>query len=380
MFDFPNSPTSGQQVTGPNGAAYRWDGTKWAAVAGSSSLTLPITIAQGGTGAITAPAALTSLGAAPTSALNNAGRNILHNSLFNIQQRGAGPWTGSFTADRWFLQGTTTGGSVSASVAPMTASTAAVFSDEYAKFNWQASVTAGTGANDQIALQQNIEDVRRLSGKTVTVSFWAWCISGTPKIGVELAQVFGSGGSPSAFVSAVPASGAVTISTTPTRYSVTIVLPSVSGKTFGTTVGTDYTGLFFWLSAGSTNAARASNIGLQSATFLFWGIQLEFGSAATQLEKPDPQQDLANCQRFYQAYPQVLINGYAATAQTFFGDNIFSVPMRAVPTTVFAGISYFNASGLVVNLMYNSHMRLSAGITAVGFGYAMADVALTADL
>jgi len=28
-YDFPNSPSSGQQVTTPNGAVFAWDGAKW---------------------------------------------------------------------------------------------------------------------------------------------------------------------------------------------------------------------------------------------------------------------------------------------------------------------------------------------------------------
>lgn len=29
MFDFPNTPTSGDQTTTPNGTIFTWDGTKW---------------------------------------------------------------------------------------------------------------------------------------------------------------------------------------------------------------------------------------------------------------------------------------------------------------------------------------------------------------
>ena len=34
QFDFPSSPTMGQQVTGPGGQTFQWDGTKWIAVGG----------------------------------------------------------------------------------------------------------------------------------------------------------------------------------------------------------------------------------------------------------------------------------------------------------------------------------------------------------
>lgn len=32
-FDWPNTPTLNQQVIGPDGQLYRWDGVKWIAAA-----------------------------------------------------------------------------------------------------------------------------------------------------------------------------------------------------------------------------------------------------------------------------------------------------------------------------------------------------------
>src|SRR5215469_6946661 len=29
MFDFPNAPTTGEIITGPNNSQYQWDGVKW---------------------------------------------------------------------------------------------------------------------------------------------------------------------------------------------------------------------------------------------------------------------------------------------------------------------------------------------------------------
>jgi hypothetical protein len=335
-LDFPASPTVGQTFTGGlANAAWTWDGTKWAA------------------------------GTNP-GFTNNAGRNALHNPGFNVQQRGPGPWASGMTADRWLLQGATTGGSVLGQVSPMTASTAAAFSDEYAKFNFGATITAGTGAGDAVGLQQNIEDVRRLSGKTVTLSFWAWCNSGTPKVAPELAQVFGSGGSPSAFVS-VPG-GAITINTTPTRYSVTLTLPSVSAKIIGTTAGTDYTALTIWLSVGTNNASRASGIGQQSGTFLFWGMQLEVGAQATPLEKPDPQQDLAKCQRFYQT-AHFGIRGYYPSAEYLIYNVVFPVTMRVAPTITWGtASSIVNVTGPGVDAVYPEALRVV--VPTVGAGSA----------
>ena len=48
-------------------------------------------------------------------------------------------------------------------------------------------------------------------------------------------------------------------------------------------------------------ATRAGNIGVQSGTVYLWGVQLEIGSVATPLDYGGtPQQQLAQCQRFFQ--------------------------------------------------------------------------------
>lgn len=38
-YDFVNSPTIGQTVTGITGASYRWDGNKWTAAGGTGGVT-----------------------------------------------------------------------------------------------------------------------------------------------------------------------------------------------------------------------------------------------------------------------------------------------------------------------------------------------------
>src|SRR6185295_16993793 len=65
------------------------------------------------------------------------------------------------------------------------------------------------------------------------------------------------------------------------------------------------------------------------------GVQLEIGSVATPLEMPDPQVDLAKCQRFYQT-GQAAFSGHAGAAVTVYTTAYFPVAMRASPavTTV----------------------------------------------
>jgi hypothetical protein len=103
---------------------------------------------------------------------------------------------------------------------------------------------------------------------------WAYGSGGTPlpKFSIGLRQSFGSGGSPSAAVdvNAVP----ITLTTTPTRYSVTFTLPSMAGKTLGTN-GDSQTALRLWTSCGTGNAALAGNIGVQTGGLVLWGVQLK---------------------------------------------------------------------------------------------------------
>jgi hypothetical protein len=191
-------------------------------------------------------------------------KNLLHNSLFNIAQRGAGAFTtnSTYTLDRWVLGVALD----TASIVRFNTTDAdkAAIGDEAAVNYLQNSFTGNAGASASNYIEQRIEGVRRLSGKTVTVSFWA--VGTGPKLGVNMYQLFGSGGSPSAYVQA-----------------------------------------------------------------LVWGVQLEIGNIATALEKLDPQQDLAKCQRFYQI-GNLFLNGYQTISNSIGIGSLLPVPMRATPT------------------------------------------------
>jgi len=227
-----------------------------------------------------------------------AGKNRIINGDFFINQRGFTSTTGSgnYGFDRW-LYGYS-GGTVTSSPQNFTAGTAPVSGYEGKTF-FRQDVTGQSAAGNYAQLQQPIEDVRTFAGQTVTVSFWAKSASATPKIAVELQQNFGTGGSPSSTVSTPM--GAVTISTSWTRYSVTVAVPSISGKTIGTDVNSSSLKLVLWTSAGSSFATGASSIGIQTNTFDIWGVQIEAGSAATPFQTATGtiQGELAACQRYY---------------------------------------------------------------------------------
>jgi hypothetical protein len=300
-----------------------------------------------------------------TPALNDVGRNLLHNSLFNVQQRGAGPWTtsGAYMADRWQMN--LVSDTMSASLVAMADADRSQIGDEAAITAWQNVFTGNAAAGAYNYIIQAIESVRRLGGKTVTVSFWAKAAAGTPKIGINMFQYFGTGGSPSATVLALTVGLSVTLGTSWSRYTATIALPSTAGKTLGTN-GNDFTGLELFFSSGATANANAGNIGVQSGTIQLWGMQLEIGSGVTPLEKPDPQQDLAKCQRFYQiGSGTCYVYGPAGYGTPVLAT--FATTMRAAPTVTQNLSSLTNVtSGTPFSTP--SAINLMATLTALGAG------------
>jgi hypothetical protein len=212
-----------------------------------------------------------------------------------------------------------------------------------------------------------------LAGKTVTFSFWAYTSSGSgATIAVEMVQDFGTGGSPSAAVTGI---GAQTVSLVPTlfkRYSVTINVPNLQGKTLGTN-GDTATQIGIWLSAGSNYAARASNIGLQNGFYVsFWGMQLEVGSAASPLELRSTRYELAECQRYYVPYGPLT---FAANASAANFDCIayvnLPVTMRSVPQvsapTLASSPAAINVSSVTTYNVTPMSFQVSAVSTSSGY-------------
>jgi hypothetical protein len=223
--------------------------------------------------------------------------NAIINGAFEINQRQFTSATANnvFTFDRWRQD--VSGGTVTTTPQAFTLGAAPVSGYEAA--NFLRTVVAGQSASSHYAIQnQRIEGVRTYAGQTVTISFFAKAGSGTPKIGVGVAQLFGTGGSPSA--AAFAGAGAITISTSWARYSLTYSVPSISGKTIGTNQD-DYLSLELWMSGGSDFAARASDIGIQNNTFDIWGVQVEAGSSANPFRRNanSIQGELAACERYY---------------------------------------------------------------------------------
>jgi hypothetical protein len=296
-------------------------------------------------------------------------RNKLHNARFNIQQRGQGSWSAdnSYTADRWKLA--FVGGTASISLFGLADADRVGIGDESAENGLSFVFAGGSSSGNFTEILQYIEDVRRLSGKTVTASFYAKALSGTPGVVVQAVNSYGTGGSPSAndFATGVT----LTLSTVWQRYTATFTMPSASGKTFGT--NGDSSTIFTILPS-----AVGTPIGAQSNNIFLWGIQLEVGSVATALEQIDPGDDFRRCQRFYQTGNYQLISSVTSVITVGYNAPL-PVTMRSIPTIVATPSFTVNCGSLNVVQSGPGAVFAQAVVTAAGNFQFVVDATLSAD-
>jgi hypothetical protein len=247
-----------------------------------------------------------------------AGKNKFINGAFNVWQRGTSFSVTSavYTADRFKCSADT---ATTFSQQAFTAGTAPVAGYE-GTFFLRAATGAGTAYVD---VSQPIEDVRTFAGQTATLSFWAKANSATTLVSF-FRQSFGSGGS--ANVDTTGSSSSLTTSWQ--RFTFTVAIPSVSGKTIGT--GSALIPILY------------CNSGAASKSIDIWGFQFERGSKATPFQTASggsPQAELAMCQRYFQVAGSYSFGGRfeSASVATIWG--VLPVQMRVTPTLTYASLT-----------------------------------------
>jgi hypothetical protein len=274
-----------------------------------------------------------------------AGKNKVINGDFGVWQRGTSfTNTTQYTADRWYANSLYTGDTITQQTfTPGTAPVAGYEGTFYARFVTSAS--AGTRY-----FQQRIEDVRTFAGQTVTFSFWAKASAGTTMVSSIGGQNFGSGGS--SFVN--PTNQTNTLTTSWQRFTQTAAVPSIAGKTIGT----------------SSYLEASFTITTVSTTFEIWGVQLEAASTASNFQTATgtKQGELAACQRYYwrssgNAAGVMYGVGISATTTAANICVVNPVTMRVAPTSVdFSTLGVGDTIGynLAVSALTINH----AGITS----------------
>ncbi len=154
------------------------------------------------------------------------GKNFIINGDFRFWQRAttsAAAASRRYVADRWEVWsiGSTT------QVDAMTINDGSI--DPPVRFAHRVIVSTVAGAGNMALMRQHIEDVRTVSGKTVTYSVRLYSQAAS-QLAVNISQNFGSGGSAAVNVPAQKVSLVAGWQTV----QLTFAVPSVSGKTIGT--------------------------------------------------------------------------------------------------------------------------------------------------
>jgi hypothetical protein len=280
-------------------------------------------------------------------------KNKIINGAMAVDQRNAGA-SQTFTAaaalaysvDRWY--GYCTGANVTGQ------RVAGSGTSQYRyQFTGAASVTA-------IGFGQRIEAINTvdLAGTTATLSVdlansllttvtWTAYYANT-------SDTFGTLASPTR---TQIATGSFTVTSTVTRYSTQISVPS----------------------AATTGIEIVFTVGAQtSGTWTIGNVQLESGISATPFERKIYGQELALCQRYYQVFNNISAEGYASGIQVRQTTPMtFPVQMRIAPTrTVITTGSYTNIrssssvyAGLGIMFLTNTGTSCSMESAAAGYMY-----------
>ena len=280
----------------------------------------------------------------------NSFKNKLINGKMDIWQRGtslsmttAGTNT-AYLADRWRGIVAGTSGAVTYSRQAFVLGQTDVPGNPQYFLRFDVT-NGGDATNGRASLDQAVENVIWLGGKSYMLSPWIKA-SATKTIAVEITQYFGTGGAPSADVNTYIQQ--ITVGTTWAQYLIPIDVPTILGKTLGTTVNTSATFVRFWMSAGSAFSARTNSLGIQTGTFDFAMLQLEEGDRATEFEQRPIGVELVLCQRYYEL-------GFSSAGSRS-GDNIavmnavFKATKRTSPVTM----AYSNIVGGAITTAINT--------------------------
>ena len=285
------------------------------------------------------------------SALSN--RNLIINGAMQVAQRGASFSSlsaSAYTCDRWQLQ---VAGAGRGTVTQESSGGPASLKDNFLRVT-VATADSSVASSDMQVLKQVIEgnvaaftDAGTSDAKPLTLSFYVR----SSVTGTFSATLYTNFSSPNAV--SYPAE--YTISSANTWEQKTVTFPAFttssslvsSGYTtgefyqvrFALMAGSDNTGTANqWNSANDFASTNQTNLfATSSATWDITGVQLEVGEQATPFEHRSFGDELAKCQRYYQASSEttgnlLFFSGHVDSGATYFAKEKLTVPMRAAPT------------------------------------------------
>ena len=288
-----------------------------------------------------------------------AGKNKIINGDFGIWQRGtsfSNPANETYLADRFNIVFDGTGSTRTISQQAQTPN--AISGYDYPYFFRFTQTVAGSGGT-YVGMNQRIEGVQTFAANTITLSFWAKA-DATRTITPNLQQNFGSGGS----TTVSTGNTAITITTSWARYTQTFNLPSISGKTIGTS---SFLQLFLGLAANTVQ------------TVDLFGVQFEAGSVATPFTTATGtlSGELAACKYYFRRYGGNTLYESFGVGQAYAAGSVmmvfqFDTGMRTSPVGTYTAASNFRVltstySGVTpTSIASNSLTKTTASILLTG--------------
>jgi hypothetical protein len=311
-------------------------------------------------------------------------RNLIINGNFdfwNYSTSSTGVWDYT-AADRWFINGD--------SSYSLTERLEFTLGQTDVPGNPQYYLHEGVTINpglivgySQFYVSQRIEDIRRFSGKTITISFYAKSDAENTAYlefvafygGGPLASdiEFGNGGS-NTVLGIEPL--AINLTTSWQFFSFTVTIPDLSGKTVD---GPDssYLEAVFWM-AGDPNyketQARVPGIGWNAMQLDLSRVQLEFGYIVSGFQDRPLGEELRLCQRYYHTNTAIF-KGEVSNGLNYYVVSRFPTKMRGgdglsgYESTVINVIASSNFAGAIGSNEYNgTHIEMyrTASASAVG--------------
>jgi hypothetical protein len=239
-------------------------------------------------------------------------------------------------------------------------------------FGQHIQSTASTGTVAALTSPQlsvKVEDVNTTEGSSITLSMWLWATAPMTITQVRATQNFGTGGSPSAAVE-IPVAVNWPVTATLRRFSVRIDLPSVSGKTLGTTTP-HFTRFTLDLPPGTTFTLNDACWQLEICSPQASSDNTGNGGAPTAFEYRGAAAELARVQRYYEVNSMLgVFSGNVTSGGTYFSNAYFKVTKRATPTVTAAQSGSPTSFPTTVALAgaYNDGVFVSALANATNLG------------
>lgn len=223
----------------------------------------------------------------------------------------------------------------------------------FLRLAWTTAATAGTPK-----YLHKVENVRTFAGQKVTLQGH---YRSNAAIGFKLRQDFGTGGSPSADVSTSPDGPINSLPTTVDSdgtaqwrpFTLTFNLPSIAGKTIGTTASTSYVGVDFLPLLSTIFQADFARLRLVPS-----------GERSPMVQRRNGFEEEKLLGRYYQTFSHWIYSGGTASSLPF-------GTMRAIP--VMSGNLGASVTGSTANAFQGAHTGTSAVITGITADARIAD-------